>query len=145
MDDLSRELCNWNVYIWLFNTIKDLRLLSFLHISERKLGSFVLYNFHWWYMLLIIIVYNVIPSFISSQSQWMDFPYQLIKVPCSSNHLTQKGETTFKFLWLDRLLISTCNTPWEKMCFYKTDYLIQYCFWAPVYLFGFLVYHSILK
>ena len=75
----------------------------------------------------------------------MDFPFQLIKAPCSSNHLTQKGETTFKLLWLDRLLISTCNTPFEKMCLYKTDYLIQYCFSVPVYLFGFLVYHSILK
>ena len=75
----------------------------------------------------------------------MDFPYQLIKVPCSSNHLTQKGETTFKLLWLDRLLIFTRNTLCEKMWFYKTDYLIRYRFSAPVYLFGFLVFHSILK
>ena len=51
-----------------YTTEKDLRLLSFLHISELKLSNFVLYNFHWWYML-IIIVYNVIVSFISSQSQ----------------------------------------------------------------------------
>ena len=62
----------------------------------------------------------------------MDFSYQLIKVPYSSNHLTQKGETTFKLLWLDRLLIFTSNTPLEKKCLYKTDYLIQYCFSVPV-------------
>ena len=75
----------------------------------------------------------------------MDFPYQLIKAPCSSNHMTQKGETTFKVLWLERLLIFTCSTPCQKMCFYKTDYLIQYRVSAPVYLFGFLVYWEYFK